>query len=358
MPKHELMVDVSEAVASDQQLSVAVTIQIPDVIGHDPVVCFAFPGGGYSRRYFSFDMPGHGGGGQAGHHTSKGWVFVAVDHLGTGGGTRVEDMSTVTWQQLVDANDAAVAYVLDRLGSGSLVPGLRAIQAPRTLGLAQSMGGALLILHQGQKHRFDAVAVLGWSASHSVSWLPPGTPRAAARYFPRGSDVGAMTRELHTTAMPEMARDADGLPATASGFHYDDVPRDIVIADLTEYPTRRGELPEWATDVVPPSSMTMMSPGAVAPEAAMIRVPVFVGVGERDVTPDPRSEPRAYLQSCDVTVHICPRMGHMHNFAGTRKSFWQRIHNWAEAVLARPADDDEQICAEPNGAGEKARSIR
>lgn len=149
--------------------------------------------------------------------------------------------------------------------------------------------------------------------------------------------MGAMTHELHTTAMPEMAQDENGMPSTAAGFHFDDEPRDIVAADMVDYPTRRGELPVWGTATIPPSAMTMMSPGAVAPEAATITVPVFVGVGERDVCPDPMSEPKAYEQATDVTVFVCPRMSHMHNFASTRELLWARLHAWGDGVAALQA---------------------
>lgn len=127
------------------------------------------------------------------------------------------------------------------------------------------------------------------------------------------------------------------MPSTAAGFHFDDEPRDIVAADMVDYPTRRGELPVWGTATIPPSAMTMMSPGAVAPEAATITVPVFVGVGERDVCPDPMSEPKAYEQATDVTVFVCPRMSHMHNFASTRELLWARLHAWGDGVAALQA---------------------
>ena len=70
------------------------------------------------------------------------------------------------------------------------------------------------------------------------------------------------------------------------------------------------------------------------PEAAAIRCPVLVGLGERDVLVDPRGEPRAYESSRSVDLFVCPRMGHMHNFAGTRELFWRRIETWAEWVRA------------------------
>jgi hypothetical protein len=63
-------------------------------------------------------------------------------------------------------------------------------------------------------------------------------------------------------------------------------------------------------------------------------VPVFVGVGERDVVPAPREEPRAYPRSPDITVAVYPRMAHMHNMASTREQLWRRLHGWGESVAA------------------------
>ena len=78
----------------------------------------------------------------------------------------------------------------------------------------------------------------------------------------------------------------------------------------------------------------MVAPGAVAQEAAAITVPVLIASGERDVTPDPHAEPKAYRSSADISVYVCPRMAHMHNFAHTRALFWERIHTWGAGVAA------------------------
>jgi pimeloyl-ACP methyl ester carboxylesterase len=126
--------------------------------------------------------------------------------------------------------------------------------------------------------------------------------------------------------------DESGLPGTVPGFHHDDVPRDVVDADMRDFPARGGNVPTWGSATAPPCAMSMLSPGVVAPEAAVISVPVFVGTGERDVVPDPHAEPRAYPRSRDITVSICPHMAHMHNFASTRERFWRRIHSWGTSV--------------------------
>jgi hypothetical protein len=47
---------------------------------------------------------------------------------------------------------------------------------------------------------------------------------------------------------------------------------------------------------------------------------------------DPPGEIRAYQSATSVDYYVCPRMGHMHNFAGTRELMWRRIDAWAEWV--------------------------
>jgi hypothetical protein len=117
------------------------------------------------------------------------------------------------------------------------------------------------------------------------------------------------------------------------GFFYDDVDPEIVRADLEGFPTRLGELPPWASATVPGAvGASSLTPGVVAPEAAAVWVPVLVAMGERDTIADPKGEPRAYQSATSVDLFICPRSGHMHNFASTRELFWGRIDTWASWV--------------------------
>ena len=233
------------------------------------------------------------------------------------------------------ANHATVTEVMRRLEAGEIADGVPPVRSAVKLGIGQSMGGCLTIVQQGQHATYDGIGILGYSAIHTVLWMPPGTPDAGAAFVPRGSAVVVIGPTEAVELTPQFALDErSDLPGIAPGFHYDDVPRDIVTADLIDYPTRNGRVPEWASATMPPCAITMLSPGVVAPEAAVINVPVLVAVGERDVVPDPRAEPRAYQRSPDVTVSICPRMSHMHNFASTRERFWQRLHSWGNGVAA------------------------
>jgi pimeloyl-ACP methyl ester carboxylesterase len=121
----------------------------------------------------------------------------------------------------------------------------------------------------------------------------------------------------------------------AWGFHFDDVDPAVVARDLDDFPARHGDVPPWGSATVPATvALWCLAPGAVLAEAAAVRSPVLVALGERDVLADPRGEPRAYESARSVDLFVCPRMGHMHNFAGTRELFWRRIETWAAWVRA------------------------
>jgi pimeloyl-ACP methyl ester carboxylesterase len=150
----------------------------------------------------------------------------------------------------------------------------------------------------------------------------------------------ALAAEAVVTNAPALAAAAGagesvGTAGIAWGFHYDDVDPAVVARDMEEYPARKGGLPAWGSATIPsPLVMWCVAPGAVLAEAAAIEAPVLVAMGERDVLVDPRGEVRAYASSSSVDFYVCPRMAHMHNFAGTRVEFWSRIETWGEWVRA------------------------
>jgi pimeloyl-ACP methyl ester carboxylesterase len=116
-------------------------------------------------------------------------------------------------------------------------------------------------------------------------------------------------------------------------FHWEDVPKDILAADMAGgYPLRKT-VPPFGSATVPTCALQMMAPGCVAEEAAAITVPVLIGVGERDVCPTPLAEPTAYSSARDVSVYIVPGMAHMHNFATTRHLLWDRLVAWSRLAV-------------------------
>jgi pimeloyl-ACP methyl ester carboxylesterase len=331
----QLQVDVTGPADLGEPAHVALTVTVPDALGTEPIVCFAKPGAGYSRRYFTEDLPGPASGAQADWHAERGWVFVSVDHLGVGDSSQ-HDSERLTYTPVAAASHAAEAEVLQRLAAGTLVDGLPKVERPVTIGIGQSMGGSLTVVQQGRYHGYDGIGVLGYSAVHTHPPTAPGAPPLVMAWLPRDAmpSGGVFT---NGPALAELDPALVAGPADmAWGFHYDDVDPDLVRRDLEDFPARRGNVPPWGSGTVPMTiALWCVTPGGVAAEAAAIRCPVLVALGERDVLVDPRGEPRAYMSSPSVDLFICPRMGHMHNFAGTRELFWRRIEAWADWVRAR-----------------------
>jgi pimeloyl-ACP methyl ester carboxylesterase len=335
-----LEIDVTDASGLPGPLHVAVTVTLPDpaAMTDPPLVCFGYPGGGYGRGYYTFDMPGLSGGGEAGWHAERGWTFVSCDHLGVGDSS-VPDPATLTYTPVAAANHHAAVTVLQQLADGTLADRFPAVEHPVVLGIGQSMGGCLAVVQQARHDTFDAIGVLGYSAIHTYPVTRPGVPDQPFPYVPRDADPAApfIANPAMLTARAALwgeVNTADDVHPMAWGFHYSDVPDAIVRADLDEFPTRHGNLPPWASATVPGLAAWVLTPGAIAAEAASILKPVLVVSGERDVVPDPWLEPKAYKACTDVSVFVCPRMGHMHNFAGTRELLWRRIESFGHGVAA------------------------
>ncbi len=346
----ETRIDVGNALPLGEAAHVAATIVLPEVIPERPVVCFAKPGGGYSRGYYTCELPGPGKGAQADFHAERGWIFVSLDNLGSG------DSSIHAPEQLDFANCTAAAAaaeqdILLRLANGILAPGLAPVLQPLRIGMGQSTGGSLAIVQQARHASYDGLAILGFSAVHNHPATAPGEPPVVTPWFSRDTPPDKPGGVINARALAAVsAANADGGGAQGSAwaslawsFHYDDVPQDVVEQDLAHYEAivrRSGK--DGAGDAAPWNSYTTpneatrftLTPGIVAPEAAAVTVPVLSAMGERDLVLDPLGEARAFRSAPSFDLFVCPRMGHMHNFAGTRALFWERIHWFGEWCAA------------------------
>jgi len=183
-----------------------------------PIAVFAFPGGGYGRRYFDLQLDAHEAAGrysQAEHHAERGLVVVACDHLGCG---ESDGAPGLTLARIAAANTATAAEMRRRLASGQAAPGLAPIRDPLAIGIGQSMGGCFTIAAQGRHRCFDAIAILGYSAHHTVVPVPPG-----------------------------VAPGTFSLDVVRYAWHWDDVPEAVVDRDVAGYPVPLdgAPLPPW-----------------------------------------------------------------------------------------------------------------
>ncbi len=322
MIRVDLKIDLDVAETKGEPLFVTVTVIAPDPteIPADPIVWFAWPGGGYNRRYFDLHLPGRHGFSQAEFHASKGAIFVACDHPGVG--DAAVPKGAFGHSDIARVNAAAARAVLAGLKGGNLIPGLQAIAAPFPVAMGQSYGGLLLTHLQAEHGLFRGVAMLGWSG------------------------ICTMVKDVSGQGNVAPPSELEGTPALRDGlnhpyrrsFHYDDVPEAIVAEDMLGYPARVGvPVPAWGTPHMPGGpnfapERGPLGPSVVAKEAAAIDAPVFIGNGEIDTADNPHAEPTAYPRAPDVTTMILPRSSHMHNFAGTRDILWKRLQAWAVGI--------------------------
>ncbi|OBK44310.1 alpha/beta hydrolase [Mycobacterium sp. 1081908.1] len=291
--------DVSDVVGERAWLAAT---YYPAPRGADAIlVCL--PGGTYSRDYWDLSYPGRSGYSFADFATGNGYAVVTIDPLGTGESS----------QPARDFDFADIAAALAR--AVSALPEVTGERAP-ALAVAHSLGGYLAIVQQSLFSSYAGLAVLGCTNQHVA---------------PLNLDAGFIARAATAEGRAELARQIlAALPEPyaegpreylQSWFHLADVPADVVAADCVT-----------AKSVVPRVFGTAMIAGVVAEHAARIDVPVLVGFGVVDVSPDPRAEAVLYRSSTDITTVVLPDSAHCHNMASSRQRLWGRVLDWVATV--------------------------
>lgn len=316
-------VEVADVIGANLRQQVAGTIYLPKRLAPEirPVIIFASPGGGYTQHYFNMQFPGRTGYSEAEFHTRHGIIFVAMDHLGVGESS-TELLDSLSVEMIADGNDAFVRSVLKQLADGTVAEDWPAVNDPFVVGIGQSMGGGITMIMQGRNRTFHAIAPLGISAIHTI--LPQPSPEL----FHFGRSIFMFSRQTPLDQL-SVKLSGDLVPDYVYPFHWEDEPADIVSADMEGGFPLRKNAPKFGSMTLPRCAVAMNSPGFFTPEVARIDVPVLIAGGERDVMPDVRREPTAFINSDDVSVFIVPRMAHMHNFANTRQWLWQRVAEWS-----------------------------
>ncbi|MDE0271108.1 MAG: hypothetical protein OXH92_01090 [Bryobacterales bacterium] len=312
------------------KVELATTVCLPDQprSGKQPILLFAFPGGGYSRHYFDLDLshlPGCEGASysQADHHLASGIIVVTCDHLHVGESTKTRQPELITLDMLAAANAAMVDAVSSRLADGTLVEAAGPNAGLRCVGLGQSMGGAITIATQAAHGCFDAIAVLAHGVHGSVAVRPEDLDGLSATGRLAFSDKRPGTK----------------LPSMRELWYAADVPQAIIDEDTKGgYPVRQTT-PVYGSLTIPPCALNFIAPGFLASKAAKISVPVFIGYGDTDVLAEPDHEPAAYRSAASVEAAKFATMGHMHNFASTRQQLWDKLVAWMQELASERAEE-------------------
>jgi pimeloyl-ACP methyl ester carboxylesterase len=297
-----LRFDVSAVIG--EQASLAATYYPARHRDAAPALLVCLPGGTYSREYWDFNVAGRSGYSFAEFATENGYSVLTIDPLGTGESSK-------------PARDFDFADIAAALASAvTAVPTATDDHAP-PVAVAHSLGGYLAITQQALFPAYAGLAILGCTNQHVA---PLNLDPAFIARAETADGRATLAREI-LSALPEAYFEGPR-EHLQSWFHLGDVPAEVVQADSVT-----------AKSVVPRIFGTAMIPGVVAEHAALIDVPVLLGYGVVDVSPDPRAEAARYRRSPDITTVVVADSAHCHNMASSRIRLWQRMLDWTDVAI-------------------------
>ncbi|MES0872856.1 alpha/beta hydrolase [Sinimarinibacterium thermocellulolyticum] len=323
-----LTLDTGVALPGEPVLKIGASVWWPGQVTQVTTLLLCLPGGNMNRRYFDLRAPdGDDSFSFAAQMSARGFIVAALDHLGLGDSSKPRDGWQLSAEVLVQANIDATAELLARVHQGRLHPDLPALSGLRSIGVGHSMGAMLTILQQHAARQHAAVVLLGFSTRGLPEYAPPAVKDVADPLAVR-PQLATIAKTMFGQPYPlihgQGAGNERGSNAELFGSKKAD-PRGIAALKA-------------ATDcLLPiPAAMSMM-PGNVAPEAAALDVPVFLGIGERDMVGPAHRVPAAFTGSHDLTLYILPEAGHSHFLFPARTRLFNRLSAWLRALDGEPA---------------------
>lgn len=305
-------VDAGVSVPGEGPLEIAVEVISPPQ--PKPVVLVCLPGGAMTRRYFDLRAEGDDSFSFAREMARRGFASVLLDHLGVGESSRPADGYRLTGELVARANAKATAAVLERIRNGTAINGLAPIPHVASAGIGHSMGAMLTVIQQATARQHAGIAVLGFSTRGLPEYLTPEARKIAVDLQAARREAPRLAEQMFREPYPKIGRTSDGSQLYA-GLHAEPVGIQAIKA------ARERLLPVPAYE--------SMLPGNVAPEAARIDVPVFVGLGELDMAGPPLDAPKAFTASPAVTFHLLPQAGHSHFLFASRHELFNALAAWA-----------------------------
>ncbi|MCK5769723.1 alpha/beta fold hydrolase [Algiphilus sp.] len=310
--QHDLVLDAGGT-------RVGASVWLPD--GAAPAALFfCLPGGHMTRGYFDLRVPGNDSHSFARAMAAQGFAVAAIDHPGTGDSDDGGDRYRHTPESLADVAAAACGRIVTGLRAGSLVPGAAPVAALPTIGVGHSMGAMITVLHQQREPTHAAIAVLGFS----TRGLPEYVPEQVRALLDDRDALRAQRVELARAMFAAMGESSGGGDGDIYGR--EGAESDGILA-----------LRDCRAPLLPTAAFCSMLPDNVGPEAAEVAVPVFIGLGSRDMAGAPHKVPAAFTGSGDVCLHILPGAGHSHFLFPSRAGLFRRLAHWATRVAAPEA---------------------
>jgi len=308
-------VSVADVLPGEPDLALVADVYRPE--GAPRAALFCFPGGGLDRRYFDLDAKGRS---FARALVARGFAVVTVDSLGWGESSRPRDGFALVPEVIAAANARVVATLGADLDEGG--PRLMRI------GVGHSLGALLAIVQQAEHESFDALVLLGASTRGLRQLL---------------SDEELAYADRPEAARAELVRLARKRSGGEAWFELPAIARAGAIFGGGADPAALAAMRRVGCDVVSVPALFSMIPGCAAPWAERVRVPIFLGLGERDITGPPHEVVASFPASHDVTLHVLPATGHSHFAHPTCEPLFARVGTFVDLLTRLPGGSPERI---------------
>jgi len=318
-------IDVASAVGLPAPCEIVVDVVAPRHLDPElpPVALCCLPGGYLGRGYFDLQVEGDDSYSLAAFMAARGFVTLSLDHLGSGESTQPEDGYAVTLERVVDANRWAMEQVLGELRQpdpGGDRPDFGLLPS---VGVGHSMGSALSVVQQARAASHAALVLFSFSARGLEKYLLPDETKFANRPEETWANLPELARARFSTPYPRVGGRSGEASQAAFG------------TGTAEAPAVRA-LKRCGTNLVAQPGLLSMIPGGYAPFAADVRVPVFVGTGDRDLT-GPQEANDAFPRAAEFVAYTLEDCWHCHNVARTRHRLWERASRWIRSVVGSDA---------------------
>ena len=305
--------DIGFGIEGDDATEIAVEVCWPEEVTQKQVF-FCVPGGGMNRRYFDLGGETDSRFSFARQMAARGYVSVLIDPPAIGESDRPEDGHALTPARITEVMGKLHQQVMQTLMAGE-IPGLAAMPDLVSIGVGHSMGAMLTVLQQDAHDSHAALVLLGFGTRGLPQFLPP-----------QAREILDDTEALRA-ALPAMAKSA--FPKPYPVMHSSNGGEAGIFGSTHADPAGVQAL-KVANDVLlPVPALMSMFPGNVVPECAAVTVPVYLGIGERDLVGKPEGVPASFAASSDVKLQVLPQTGHSHFLFPARDELFDALADWA-----------------------------
>ncbi|SNS27384.1 hypothetical protein SAMN06295912_103218 [Sphingomonas laterariae] len=309
MSVETLRLDVGALVDGGEPITLALDVHVPAVLASRPLLFWCVPGGGVSRNYYDLGDPAGEGGdfSFAAAMVAAGHIVATIDPAGVGESTRPADGYALTTEIVAEANIRALAELRRRIAAGK-VAGLPALADLPTIGTGHSAGAMIGVVHQAARRDFHAMLLFCFGTVGLPEYLDDDI-RAALE-----TPDGGRSRVV------EFARARFGdQPYLPAPVHDKDTPSGRALRQVMDR-------------VLANVGTHAMMPGNVVRELGQLDVPVFLSVGDRDMTGPPHLMPRDYGNCPDFTLYVVRTSGHHVFVAPGADRLYGRILGWVDGL--------------------------